>query len=429
MSLSVLGIIFALVALVILCYKRVNLTLASIICGIIVIVTSSLPVLETVKTNYMQGFGGYITSNFLMFALSALFGRVLEDSGAAAAFAKILSKALGRFSVYGCMIATAVLVYGGVSVFVIVFTMYPIFLPVFKESNLPARFIPGAIFGSSCTFACSMMPGTPTVNNLIPTQYLGTTAMAAPTIGLVTSAVSIVLIYLYFEYEFRGARKRGEGFDSSIVLSEVAVTQSLEVNKKLGYMALIPMIVLISTLNIFKLDIIISLLLGTVVGIAIFWNKIEDKSSCIEKGVQSATFAIINTASVIGFGKIAQSTAGFQSIIDSVTGIGGNPLISIGLATTLISGATGSGTGGIGISMEILAERYLQMGVNPEAIHRIVSIASNGLDSLPHNGLVITTLATCKTTHKEGYKAIFVTSVLITLLTLIIAIVMGGILY
>lgn len=429
MNLSVLGIILSLVILGILCYKRVNLTLASIICGIIVIITSSLPVLHTIKVNYMEGFGGYIVSNFLMFALSAVFGKILEDSGAAAALAKLLCKALGRFSAYGCMIATAILVYGGVSVFVIVFTMYPIFLPVFKENNLPARFIPGAIFGSSCTFACSMMPGTPTVNNLIPTQYLGTTAMAAPTIGLVTSFVSAVLIFLYFEYEFRNARKRGEGFDSNNILAEVAVTKTEENDEKLGYMALVPMVVLISTLNIFNLDIIISLLLGSVIGFIIFWGAIEDKSSCIESGVRGATIAIINTASVIGFGKIAQSTAGFQSIINTVTGIGGNPLISIGLATTIISGATGSGTGGIGIAMETLAERYLQMGVNPEAIHRVVSIASNGLDSLPHNGLVITTLSTCNISHKDGYKAVFVTSVLITLLALAIAMVLGGILY
>lgn len=429
MSVGLIGFIAALILLMILVYKKLNLVIVSLICCIVVALTSRMPILETLQNDYMQGFAEFIINNFLLFTLSAVFGKVMEESGAAAAFAKVIYKACGpRWAVFGVMAATALLVYGGVSNFVVVFTVFPIFLVVFKEANLPIKLIPGIIFAASATFAASMLPGTPALNNIIPTQYLGTTPTAAPLVGIVTSIVAIVLIVVYFEYEFRRAKAKNEGF----VPNEKAKEQMARMEGRQEanpVLSVLPMIALVVCLNIFSMDILVALVIAILMVLVFFYKNIGNKTECMTEGISSASSAIINTSAAVGFGSVVKATAAFTAMVNSLMGLGGNPMISLGIITTIISGITGSGTGGIGIFMQVFADRFLELGVNPEIMHRIVAIASNGLDSLPHNGLVITVILACGCTHKESYKPIFVTSVVITCIALAISIAMGMALY
>lgn len=430
MNIGLIGILVALVVLMLLVYKRINIIIVSVLCCIIVAISSQLPVLDTIKNDYMGGLAQFVTNNFLLFVFSAIFGKMMEESGAAFSFAKLIGSAFGaRWAVYGGMIATALLVYGGVSNFVVVFTVFPIFLHIFKQANLPVRLIPGVIYAASATFAASMLPGTPALNNIIPTQYLGTTPMAAPVVGIVTSIVTIILIFLYFEYELRKARKNGDSY----VANDKAVAQlkRLDTLKEVHpALAVLPMITLIITLNVFKLDILYSLIISIVLVFVLFYKNIQNHTlNCINEGIGSASTAILNSAAAVGFGSVVKVTASFSAMVAGLMSFGGSPMVSLGIITTIISGITGSGTGGIGITMQAFAEKYLELGVNPEILHRIVAIASNGLDSLPHNGLVITVILACGCTHKESYKPIFVTSVFITIVALIIAIAMGIVIY
>lgn len=431
MSLSMVGIIIALICLMILVYKKVNIILASIICCLITAIFSGLPLLTSLKESYMSGFAEFIINNFLIFAFSALFGKMMEVSGAASSFAKMMYNILGtKYAVFGCMIATSLLVYGGVSNFVIVFTMFPIFRSVFKKADLPHTLIPGAIYAASATFAASMLPGTPSLNNLIPMPYLDTPATAAPVVGLICSAVTIILIFLYFQYEFNKARKSGQHFIETGDVIEVESNSDTKANISDGLIATIPMIALVISLNLFSLDILISMTISILIALIIYHKKLVGKiGSSIHDGFSSAGTAVLNTSAVVGFGAVVKTTVGFQTIINALIGIGGTPLLSLGIATTLIAGATGSGTGGLGIAMQVLADHYLSMGLNPEIIHRVASIASIGLDSLPHNGLVVTVILACGCNHKQSYKPIFVTSVVITLIALAVAILAGSILY
>lgn len=431
MSLSIIGIIVALICLMILVYKKVNIILASIICCLITAFFSGLPLLTSLKESYMPGFAEFIINNFLIFAFSALFGKLMEVSGAAASFAKMMYSVLGtKYSVFGCMIATSLLVYGGVSNFVIVFTMFPIFRSVFKKADLPHTLIPGVIYAASATYAASMLPGTPSLNNLIPMQYLDTPATAAPVVGLICSIVTMVLIFLYFQYEFNKARKLGQHFESAAISNENESIEETKGSVSEGLIATIPMITLVVSLNLFSLDILVSMTISILIAIVIYHKNLSGKiGSSIHDGFGSAGTAVLNTSAVVGFGAVVKASTGFQTIINALLGIGGTPLLSLGIATTLIAGATGSGTGGLGIAMQVLADHYLSMGLNPEIIHRVASIASIGLDSLPHNGLVVTVILACGCNHKQSYKPTFVTSVVITLIALAVAIVTGSILY
>lgn len=366
MNIGLIGILIALAVLMFLVYKRINIILVSIFCCIIVALTSQLPVLETLKDEYMPGMTQFVTSNFLLFVFSAIFGKLMEESGAAFSFAKLIFKAFGaRWAIYGGMIATALLVYGGVSNFVVVFTVFPIFLHIFKQANLPIRLIPGVIYAAGVTFAASMQ-----------LERMNTLKEANPILSI------------------------------------------------------LPMAALVITLNVFKLDILYCLLISIFLVFALFYKNIGNTAlTCVNEGISSASSAILNSAAAVGFGSVVKVTAGFTAMVNALMGFGGNPMVSLGIITTIISGITGSGTGGVGITMQVFAQKYLELGVNPEILHRIVAIASNGLDSLPHNGLVITVILACGCTHKESYKPILVTSVIITIIALAITIIMGIAMY
>lgn len=429
MSLSLLGIAVSLALLMVLVFKRVGIIPATIIACSVLALMSGLPLLTALQDNYLTAMASFISSNFLIFAASALFGKLMEDSGCAAAFAKLIGKACGeKYAIYGVMIATSLLAYGGVSVFVIVFTVLPIFLAVFKQSNLPRRLLPAAIMSSSCTYAATMLPGCAQLNNLIPTQYLPTTPMAAPLVGIVCTIATMFMLFFYFEYEIRKSRKNNEGFTTT---ADISASMDKLANAKAvnPWLAMTPMILLLVLMNLCKLDPFIAMLAGCLLAVAIGWKNIENKLGTINQGIGGVTGAVINTAAAVGFGGVIKATSGFQTLLDWIAGFGGNPLISLSFATTMVSGATGSGGGGTGVAMQIFAERYLAMGIQPEILHRVVAISSLGLSCLPHNGLVITLLSITGFTHKEAYMPIFWSTLVTSIICMVIAVTMGVTLY
>ena len=139
--------------------------------------------------------------------------------------------------------------------------------------------------------------------------------------------------------------------------------------------------------------------------------------------------AIINTSAAVGFGTVVKAVPGFQDLTRLVIGIKGNPLISEAIAVNILAGATGSASGGMSIALEALADKYLelaaQVGLSPEALHRVASLASGGLDTLPHNGAVLTLLAVTGMSHKESYFDIFITSLVLPILASIPAIILA----
>ena len=433
MSMSVIFIIIALALLMFLAFNRVNIVIATLICGALIAISSNLPILETITTTYMSGFGGFVSTWLLTFTFSALFGKVMEESGAAKAFAQLICKGFSdRYAIYGCILATGLLCYGGVSVFVIVFAVYPIFVECFRRADIPSRLLPGAIAFMPFTAASACFPGAPAINNLTPTQYVGTTLMAAPVIGTIAGIFMCAFAVIYFEREIKIARIKNEHFVANeTMMAQIAkeeqTNRSISIQDQI--LALIPLVALVLLVNVIKIDVWVAMLIVTIFVLIVFWKHIANKINVINSGFSGGFNAILNTSAVVAFGSVVQATDGFKTIIDSITNIGGSPLLSLGLSTTLIAGVTGSGSGGVATAMQVLADRYLSMGVNPEILHRVVSVASIGLDSLPHNSAVVTLLAVCGFTHKEGYKSIFMLTVVNSLFALLITVILGGILY
>lgn len=410
----------SLLILMYLCMKGVPVFLSSFIAGIFLLITAGLNPVDAMLDGYAVGLGGYFGKFFFIFIMGALFGKLTDISGAADSIAKAVIDKFGQqFIIPAIIIACAVLAYGGVSVFVALFTIYPMMVSLFRKANLPRYLMPAVYFAGAGTFAC-MMPGSPQIQNLIPSQYFGTTPTAALVPGIITAVFEMVLVFLYMNYCVKKARTKGHGY---VMTEKDKILMDANKDKKLPnvLVAILPMVILLVALNVLKYSAELSLFIGVMAGLACYAPQIiwKDVFKNLGDGTMDGVRSLFNTAAVVGFGSLVQMTPAFAASIKAVTSMGGNPLISAAIAITCLAGIVGSGSGAQGIALPILAEYYLPLGVNPEALHRVSTLACLGLDSLPHNGLVVTALGVTGVSHKEGYWPIGVVTCVIPLISLV----------
>lgn len=431
--LSILPIILAVLMLAFLSYKKVNVVALALITTIFLALMSRLPIVETLKTSYLTGVGGFVTSNFLIFFLSIVFGRVMEITGAAASIANFLANKLGeKYAVLGVMFAGSLLVYGGVTTLVVIFSLLPIAFSVFKRIDLSKSLLPGVIAAGCFSYACAFFPGTPQLVNAISMSKLGTDAMAAGDVGIISGLVVMVMSVVYILYITKRSKAKGEHFEvDETVTASLTAADNTELPN--AFLSIVPILVVLVVLNILKQDILVAMTCGSLACVVLFWKNLKNSQNggmaIFEYSAKNAAVAIINTAVIVGFGSVVQTTTAFQTLVEMSSSIEASPLVSLGTMTTVLAGACGSGSGGLSIALEALSGKYLAMGLDPEIIHRIATIASVGLDSLPHAGALYTLFTLTGTSVKESYKHIFVTTVVFTLIGLAVAIAAGSVLY
>lgn len=370
-----------------------------------------------------MGFQALLPHGFFMFLLGALFGKFMEDSGAADSVSRWIIQRIGyKQAVLAVVLACAILTYGGVSVFVVAFSVYPMAVSLFKDANLPRRFIPAAMAFGSVTFTMTSA-GSPEIQNWIPIKYLGTSPFAAWEVSLVVAIFMAVLGYWWLAKMIRKAIANGEEFEARITDPEIR-----ERDYPHPLTGIIPLLVVLC-ISFFlhealaQLALIVALGGGVLTLLIINRAHFHNLQAAINTGTTGALVAIGNTAAVVGFGAIAKNTEAFQQTVALMTQIPGNELIGAAIAISVIAGLTGSASGGQAIALPLLAPHYLDQGVQPEQLHRIVSISSGALDSLPHNGYVVTTIrAICHETHKAAYGAVAALTVVVPVIGLALAI-------
>ncbi len=434
---SLFIIILSLVLLVVLALRGFTIIVIAPVVSLFVIVLNNMPILDTFQNDYMGGFINYAKNYYLIFLFAAMFGKFMDESGAARKIAETFLKLLGKNSKYkvlvSVMLICAFLTYGGVSLFVVIFAILPIAKPLFKEMDIPWHLFIASFFIGIATFTMTMLPGTPSVQNIIPINYLNTSVTSGAWIGIVGTITVLVINLWYLKYALNKSEKRGETYSSMKNLDRDQTNGLADkyANKQLPHLviSLIPPAVLLVLLNILKVEVLYTLMISVVVCAAVFWKHIEKKKETINIGATSAVLPIVNTSADVGYGAVIAATSGFAVFTEIMTDLPGSPLISLYIATTALAGITGSASGGLGIAMETLVQPYLNMGLNPDAIHRIAAMASGGLDALPHNGAVITTLVVTGLTHKDAYKHIFATSVIAPILAAIPALMVAILFY
>jgi H+/gluconate symporter-like permease len=458
---SIAGILLSLGLLMLLAYRGVSvLILAPAMALLAVLFSPDAPLLASYTQVFMRALGSFIVQFFPLFLLGAVFGKLMEASGAAQVIAQRIVAWLGAGqAMLAVVLACAVLTYGGVSLFVVAFAVYPIATALFRSAGLPRRLMPATIALGAFTFTMTALPGTPAIQNAIPMPYFGTTPFAAPGLGLIGGALMLVLGMAWLLRRARQAAAAGEGYgddpppeaapgDAPGDATEPAPLAST----RPGFAAAITPIVAVVLLNygfsewlMPRLDadylagalygatrleavrglwsIIAALTLSIALLIALTHRHLPGLRHTLDAGATAAVLPIFNTASQVGYGAVIASLAGFVLIRDAVLGIApGNPLISLSVAVNLLAGITGSASGGMSIALQALGSAA---GISPELLHRVTAIATGGLDALPHNGAVITLLAICKLTHRSAYLDILVVAVLVPLLALAAVVMLG----
>lgn len=393
-------LLISVVLLIVLIFFRIDILLVAPIVSVFLCLVSGLDVVDTLAEGFMPAFATFAKNNFLIFMTSAMFARAMQDTGMAASIARGISSKLGpRFAIPCVFFVSALLTYGGVSLFVVVFVVYPIALQLFKEANITRIIIPGAIAAGAFTWAAFCLPGSPQAGPIVATQNLGTNLMVLPWLGVVCAIFMCAMQLVFMNYLHKSAVKKGLGFEAD-EKTEALISRLDSMKLPNFFISLVPMLVVLITLNVIGLTVYYSMILGVVVALALAWKNVPNKLTMLNSGAQSAIFALINTCAANGFGGVAKLTPGFAQLVQVFTDPTlMSPLVGLGVATTLIAGACGSGTGGITVALSTMAPVYLDMGVNAGMMHRVASLACCGLDSLPHNGAVVTLLNTCGVDH------------------------------
>ncbi len=476
---GIVGIVLALILLMYLAYRGISiLILAPAMALLAVLVSGEAPLLASYTQVFMRATGEFIVSYFPLFLLGAIFGKLMDDSGSARAIAEWIVERLGRArSILAVVLSCAVLTYGGVSLFVVAFAVYPIAAALFRQADIPKRLIPGTIALGAFTFTMTALPGSPAIQNAIPMPFFGTTPFAAPGLGIITGAIMFFLGLLWLNYRARGARSAGEGYGEHADAQPRPTRQLRERAEGEGFdimeleaqhpppalpgfwLALTPIVLVIALNYLFSMviipamdtgylaepeygatdidtvrgiwAIIAALVISIVVLVALNWRRLSALRDTLDAGANASVLPIFNTASQVGFGAVIASLAAFELIRSGVLGLGGdNPLVSLAISVNILAGITGSASGGMSIALQTLGAQYVAMAqqadVSLELMHRLTAVATGGLDSLPHNGAVITLLAICGLTHREAYKDIFVVALLIPVIALIALIVLGS---
>ncbi len=432
MNLGILVLVAALILFGLLAFKQINALILAPLVTIFVIVCSGLPILESLKTAFMPAASDYVTSYFLTFFVGALFGAVYQHTGAAESISRTLAGLCkGKFVAPIVMTITGILTYGGVSGFVVFFVIYPIALNLFKEANLTRRLIPAAISAGCWTWSM-YGPGSPSIQNVIGMNSLGTPSTAALVPSIIATVASYVLIFLWLEMRGRSFTKKGLVFDDPSLKFQLSPEEmAVDEDKDLPnfWIALIPIVAILVAFNGFRLPVETAVFLGVALATILMWNRVKGLNAWIavfNEGAANSGVSILNTAIVVGFGGVVKNTQGFADLVEVLKTLNMPALVFVMITVAICAGACGSASGGMGVAFNALTDTYIELGASLEHVHRIATIAAGTLDSLPHQGAQITLLGICKMTHKEAYFDIFVTQIVIPFIACFIFIIFAS---
>jgi H+/gluconate symporter-like permease len=476
---GLLGILVGLGLLIWLAFRGWSVLLLAPLCALIAAAFGGQPLLASLTQTFMRSAADFLAQFFPIFLLGAVFGKLMDDSGAVAAVADVITRRLGeRRTILGVVLAGALVTYGGVSLFVAFFVIVPMAQSLFRIAGIPRRLVPAAVILGTSTFTMSALPGTPSIQNAIPMPFFGTTPFAAPGLGIVAGTIMLSVGLWWLHRAEQAARRAGEGYGEAPATSSDVTDDELlrerastarefdpaEIRhghrseaKVPAFNAFLPLIVvvavnlLMSLLILPRLDssflaedrwggtslaavagvwsVVVALAAAIVTVIVCNWARLPELRRTMDAGANASVLPALSVASLVGFGAVIASLPAFDVVREWVLGIEGGPLVSLAVATNVLAALTGSASGGLTIALDALGATYLdiavQRGINPDLLHRVAVIGAGTLDILPHNGAVVSLLAICGRTHRESYFDIVMVGIVTSLVALGALIVLG----
>jgi H+/gluconate symporter-like permease len=435
-------VLLALVLLMLAAYRGYSVILFAPLAALLAVLLTDPAAVPSVFTGlFMERMVGFLKLYFPVFLLGAVFGKLIELSGFSQSIATAVIKLIGQErAILSIVTVCALLTYGGVSLFVVVFAVYPFAAEMFRRADIPKRLIPGTVALGAFTFTMDALPGTPQIQNIIPTTFFGTNTWAAPVLGVVGGVFILACGLAYLEWRRRQALRNGEGYGANHSNEPEQITTVSSVHPLL---ALLPLLVVgIANLVFTRLipqfyeptietrlvglaqplvtqltsvvaiwAVMGALLMGILTVLVFAFRPVATKfADGTKSAVGGALLASMNTASEYGFGAVIAALPGFLIIRDALMAIP-DPLLNEAITITTLAGVTGSASGGLSIALAAMSEHFMAAaqaaGIPVEVLHRVAAMASGGMDTLPHNGAVITLLAVTGLTHRQSYKDIF----------------------
>lgn len=431
---GIIGLFAAIAVLIVGSYKGLGALPLTLIAAFVAMVTNAVPLWTGYSQSYMAGYTGIYTSYFLLFIFSALYAKLMEVSGCGAAIGYKLIDWVGKkYVILICVLITTILTYGGVSLFVVIFALIPIMFALFKEANLARHLtIACTILGSS-TYTMTSLPGTPALTNIIPTEFLGTTMTAAPILSILMSVALFVMGYVYIIRQERKSRALGEVWTYPDGKSEADYGAKDRADLPAAWKAFAPIVLLLAIIIIGGFFVkntsmlsVISMIAGSVLCYVLNIDKFKGTpvKYLLTDGLGGGIAAIGGIAAVVGFGTVVQQTGAYQSIVEWLMTLDMHPYVKGITATAVISGITGSSSGGLRLTLSSLTDYFVASGCNLDVLHRLMAVAAGSLDTLPHSSGLFLTLPLLGLTHKNSYRHIFWISVVFPAIVVIVATVL-----
>ncbi|QOG06205.1 GntP family permease [Aureimonas sp. OT7] len=474
---GLIGILVALALLIWFAYRGWSVLLVAPAAGLTAALLAGEPALPHWTQTFMPGVARFVAQWFPIFLLGGLFGKLMDDSGSIASIANFLTRRLGtKRTILSVVLASAVVTYGGVSVFVAFFVLVPMAQRMFEAADIPRRLMPATIGLGAFTFTMTALPGTPSVNNAIPMPYFGTTTFAAPGIGIIASLITLAFGLWWLARAEAAARRAGEGF-GVVVETPAPIDEKLrerasasgefdpaelEHGKRADaeppfIAAAMPLAVVIivnflmALVVLPRLDfaflaepqwgatsfaavggvwaVIVALAAANLTVIILNFRRLPNIRESLDAGANSAALPMLTIASLVGFGAVVAALPAFTAVRDAVLSIPGGPLISLTVAMNTLAALTGTASGGSAIALAALGDHFLELaatyGIDPALMHRITVISAGTLDALPHNGTVLMLLQISRLTHAESYKDMVMTVIVGVVISLIVVLLLG----
>jgi H+/gluconate symporter-like permease len=454
--------------------------------GLVAAAAAREPLLAHWTQTFMGGAAQFLAQFFPLFLLGALLGKLMEDSGSVEAIARSMIDGFGPpGAVPAVVLAGALVTYGGVSLFVAFFVLAPMAAILFRTADIPHRLIPAAIALGTSTFTMSALPGTPAIQNAIPMPFFGTTPFAAPGLGIIASIIMLAFGLWWLGRAVASARRAGEAYGGAAgAAGEESEADTAARNERVREratlarefdpaeihhgqhgpalpplaVAVTPLVVVIAVNLLMSFvilprydssylaeekwgatslagvggvwSVVVALTAAVAVVIALNRKRLPTLRESMNAGANASVLPALSVASLVGFGAVVAALPAFTAVRDEVLRIGGGPLVSLAVATNVLSALTGSASGGLTIALDMLGKTYMRLageyGIDPALMHRVAVISAGTLDSLPHNGAVVSLLAVCGATHRESYFDLAIVTIAGALLALAAIIVLGA---
>ncbi|MFW5687203.1 MAG: GntP family permease [Halanaerobium sp.] len=409
-----LSISIGFIILITLIILKVSIVVAAPLASAVILYLNNLNILEILNSQYLPGFASFVQDYLFIFLLSAILGKIMEESDDATSIGEFVLDVLShRYAAIGIFFASVLLSIGGISAFVLIFTIYPIAKQVFEEAGLPKSLIIASIAGGNVIVGLSL-PGSPQVHNLIMMDYLNTSALAGLSLGLISISAGTAAAIFYLRHRSKSMLPEGNNLDDSIL-------KKPDLKKLFNFLtAMLPLLTVFILLAVLSKPPVLALFLGVLLSIVKNFRKI-DLLEILNESISNAVLPLMFAASAMGFGRVISSLPVFKEFLQTLLNLPLNPYILTGIITNIAAGLLGSASGGMLLTLSTVGENIVEL-VDPEKLHRIIIIASTGLDTLPHNSAYLAMLAYTGLKFKDTYFDYFMVTVLAPLISFAVAV-------